>query len=672
MAWALKKLGITFSPHFVSGALVLLALCVFGQIHSFGFIKFDDPSYVTSNARVLQGLTWESVKWAFTGIHGENWHPLTTLSHLLDVQIFGLRAGMHHLVNLAFHTANVLLLFAVLRRMTGSMWCCALVAALFAIHPLRVESVVWVSERKDVLSGFFWMVSLFAYWRYVRRPGMWKYLETLGLFALGLLSKPMVVTFPLILLLVDFWPLRRLSFKTPTNFVSGGGEQLQRMPVRYVLLEKLPMLAMSLAAGLMTMHVQRQAMVAVAGLPIQIRLYNSALSYIRYVKKTAWPFDLAIFYPFQREFSLHYIVAAVFLLVAVTFVVVAVARIFPYVLTGWLWYLVTLIPVIGVLQVGSQSYADRYTYIPTIGIYIVIAWGLKDVVQRFAVLRVPIAVASVLVVGTLSVLAANYASLWRSDERLLLHALQVTKNNASAHCTLGEIFLERGQYDRALAKFDEALKINSALLGGERYSQAHIGKGLALLALGRTQEAEKSFRRAIELAPKFARAHVDLGITLEKLGKWGESLQSFQEAMRLAPDEPFTHSNLAIAYLRRGRIDEAAAQYREALSLYPDNVDSLKGLAWILATDREARRRNPAEALMLSTKACKMTRFQDPGSLEILAAAQAENGDFETASATAQKALDLIKLQGSQRDKALEQRVGIALELYRSEFVYRR
>jgi len=669
---ALPRPIIPLQQFLVSTGLILLTLCVFWQAHNFGFIKFDDPSYITANPHVLQGLTWASVKWAFTGVHGENHHPLTSLSHLLDVQLFGLRAGLHHLVNVAFHVANVLLLFTLLRRMTGAIWCSALVAVLFAIHPLRVESVVWISERKDVLSGFFWMLSLLAYWRYARQPSARRFAAVLVLFTLGLLSKPMVVTLPLILLLLDVWPLHRLPVFTPASFVSAGGVQLQKVSRTHVLLEKLPLVILSIAAGMMTVHAQSHALVSVRGLPIQIRLINSVLSYVQYLKKTAWPVNLAIYYPFHRHFFLNEIIAAAFLLLAVTFIAVMVARTFPYILTGWLWYLVTLVPVIGVLQVGSQSYADRYTYIPTIGIYLIVAFALKDIVRRYIALRVPLVGMVVLLVGALSALAFNYASLWRSDDVLLRHTLQVTKDNSAVHCSLGLKLLDEGRYNEALAEFSETLKINSGILGGEKFAEAHVGMGLALLSLGRAQEAAKSFRYAIELAPRVARTHVDLGIALDKLGDWRESLQAFEEAVRLEPDEPFTHSNLAIAYLKRGQVDEAAVQYREALRVYPQHLDSLKGLAWLLATDSEARRRNGKEATGFATEACKLTNFQDPSGLEILASAQAENGDFQNATATAQKALDLIKGQGAQRDKALEQRLSLAVELYRSGFAYRR
>lgn len=579
---------------------------------------------------------------------------------------------MHHLVNVAFHVANVLLLFTLLRRMTGAIWGSALVAALFAIHPLRVESVVWISERKDVLSGFFWMLSLLAYWRYVRQPSTRRFGAVLVLFMLGLLSKPMVVTLPVILLLLDIWPLHRFSVFASASFVSAGGVQLQKVSRTHVLLEKLPLVILSIAAAMMTVRAQSHAIVSVRGLPIQIRLINSVLSYVQYLKKTVWPANLAIYYPFHSQFFLSEIIAAAFLLLALTFIAVALARTFPYILTGWFWYLITLIPVIGVLQVGSQSYADRYTYIPTIGIYLIVAFALKDILRRYGALRVPVVGIVVLIVGAFSALAFNYASLWRSNDRLLRHTLEVTKDNSAIHCSIGMKLLDEGRYGEALTEFSETLKINSGILGGEKFAEAHVGMGLALLALGRAQEAEQSFRYAIKLAPRVARTHVNLGITLDKLGEWRESMREFEEAVRLEPDEPFTHSNLAIAYFRRGQFDEAAVQYREALRVYPQHLDSLKGLAWLLATDSEARRRNGKEAVGFAAEACKLTNFQDPGSLEILAAAQAENGDFQNAAATAQKALDLITGRGTQLDKALEQRLRLALELYRSGFAYHR
>jgi len=663
---ALRKPEIGSPAFLVSAALALLTLCVFWQVHSFGFINLDDPSYVTGNPHVLQGMTWASVKWAFTGVHGANWHPLTSLSHLLDIQIFGLHAGAHHLVNLAFHVVNVLLLFELFRRMTGAMWCSAFVAVLFAIHPLRVESVVWISERKDVLSGFFWMLSLLAYWRYVRNRSSVNYVALLLLFALGLLSKPMVVTLPVVLLLLDFWPLHRLPFFASANFVSAGGEQLQRASGAQVLVEKLPMFILSLAGGIMTLNAQREAIVSVAGLPIQIRVFNSILSYVQYLKKTVWPVDLAIFYPFQRTFSLNEIVAGLFLLCAAVFVSFAVARTLPYVVTGLFWYLITLLPVIGLVQVGEQCYADRYTYLTSIGLYVVVAWGLKDIVSRHPFLRIPAVMLVVLATGTFSVLAFNYASLWRSDDLLLRHALQVTKNNSSAHCTLGLKLVQEGRYEEALAEFQESLKAPPDL------AQAHIGMGVAFFGLGRPDEAEKCFRDAIKAAPHSGQTYIDLGIALDKQGRSEESLHEFEEGVRIAPEEPYTHSNLATAYFKRGNIGEAIAQYRAALRLFPNHLDSLRALAWILATDRDARWRNGPEAVKLAEEACKLTKSQDSGSLEALAAAQAETGDFEGASGTALKALDLMKTDTSAHDASLEERLKVALGLYQSGFPYRR
>ena len=647
--------------------LVALSFAVFGQVRTFNFVQFDDPTYVFANPHVLQGITPASLKWALTGIHGANWHPLTSLSHLLDVQLFGKNAGLHHLVNVFLHAANVVLLFLFLWRTTNRTWLSALVAVLFAIHPLRVESVAWISERKDVLCGLFWMLTLLAYWRYVKNLTRPTYAAVATAFTCALLSKPMAITLPFVLMLLDFWPLHRLdlhSWKATPSFVSESGVNLKLVSWRRVFGEKVPLLLLCVGSALATIWAQQGAVVAMSWMPMKVRFLNSILSYVAYLHKTVWPTKLAMFYPLQRHFYLDQAGAALLLLVGITVAVLALRRTLPFTVIGWFWYVTTLLPVIGLVQVGQQAYADRYTYLPTIGIYIIIVWSGGLLVQRFPKTRLPLIASSILILCALSVAASRYTSLWRSDEPLFRHALAVTSNNSSAHCALGTSFVEQGRFEEAVSEFKQAI----AILPG--FTDAYVGLGMAYLKLNKNTEAVRCLRVAVKIAPKSSDNHLKLAIALGRVREWEESLEEFKTAVRLDPTSPNAHNNLAVTYYKRGQIDNAIVESLEALRLYPNNVQSLQALGWLWATDPD--RLKPVEALDLSNKACRLTNFRSPYALQVLAAAQAANRKFEEAEATAVTAIRILEQTPVNADEQLRNELTIALELYRSGLPYSR
>jgi len=396
--------------------LGLVTFAVFYQVHSFKFITYDDPYYVYKNPDIQSGISLKTIKWAFTAGYSANWHPLTWFSHMLDWQLFGNNAGGHHLINLAFHIANTLLLFIVLKQMTSALWQSAFVAALFALHPLHVESVAWVSERKDVLSTFFWILTMWAYLRYVRQPKISSYLLIVIFFSLGLMSKPMLVTLPFVLLLLDYWPLERFGRRT----------------VFYLVQEKIPFFVLSAALSAVTFLVQRggKAMIAFTSLPLKYRILNSFLSCIEYIEKMFWPSKLAVFYPhIGRNISVLYSIISAGLLLAATVLVIRFAKNHRYLLTGWFWYLGTLVPVIGIVQVGTQGMADRYTYITLTGLFIIIAWGLPELFERWRYKKIVLVSLTILIISALSICTYNQLRYWRNTLTLFQHTIDVTKDN---------------------------------------------------------------------------------------------------------------------------------------------------------------------------------------------------------------------------------------------------
>ena len=644
--------------------LVAVTWAVFGQTLAHDFVNFDDHVYVYENPLVVRGLSTEGIIDAFTHTHARNWHPLTTVSHMLDCQLYGLNAGGHHLTNVILHTISVLLLFLVFKQMTGGLWQSAFVAALFAIHPLHVESVAWIAERKDVLSAVFFMLTLAAYARYARAPSLARYLLVALLFAFGLMSKPMLVTLPFVLLLLDYWPLGRLGDQK-----SEVGSRLRRL-----ITEKVPLFALSVLSCIATLFAQRQGSSAIDQLPFLWRLNNTFVSYFTYIWQMLWPARLAVFYPHpNNRLPLVEVTVAIAFLVGVSLLVICLRRTKPYLVTGWFWYLGMLIPVIGLVQVGEQAHADRYTYLPHIGLYIMIAWTVGDLLSeptpraRRALVGVAVAIAIV----SLGVRALGQASYWKNSETLWNHTLAVTGENDVAHNNLGFLFLRSGELDKAISQFQAALNIRS------RNTETHYSLGAALIqsnlgnALARKQlwdEAIDHLQEAVRLRPDYADAYFNLGSVLFQQGRIDQAIVQWQKALAIRPRDAEAHRNVASALRKQGNVKEAISEYEQALNIVPEDSVALNNLAWILATSSDASMRDGARAVTLAVKAVQASGGRDPNFVRTLAAARAEAGQFAEAVATAEAAKALASAQSKPE---LASRLEEEIALYRARVALR-
>ncbi|KAB0670275.1 tetratricopeptide repeat protein [Oryzomonas sagensis] len=571
----------------LSAALFIMTAAVYCRTASYPLSGLDIGDYITQNDHVLSGLTPASIKWAFTTAHTSNWHPLTWLSHMADCQFFGLNPMGPHLVNVTLHGVNTVLLFILLCTMTGALWQSLCVAALFALHPLHVESVAWVAERKDVLSTLFWMLSLLFYGAYVKQAKRTFYVLTLISFVLGLMAKQMLVTLPLVLLLLDFWPLGRFRKSLPPAQHS----------VWLLLGEKVPFLLLSVGASVVTLFTQGEGGALASGttLRFSMRAANAALSYVSYIRKTLWPADLAAYYSLT---GVSYPRAALALLViaVISLLVCKGMRRYPYLAMGWLWYGVTLVPVIGLVQVGGQSMADRYTYIPIIGLFIMIVWGGAEIGARLPRFRTALIAVCVSLVLGCAVLTWNQVRYWHDDITLLTHALAVTDNNYMAHIFLGNALLEQGEADQAIAQYHEALKTFP------NYELTIYSLGTAYDQQGRTEQAISQYRLALKIKPDYGEARHRLGIDLDNQGKTAEAVQQLVEAVRLVPDFVEGHYDLGIALDHLGRSDQAIAEYYEALRLRPDFAACHNNLAVALLQQKKYGEalRHFSEALRLA------------------------------------------------------------------------
>jgi Flp pilus assembly protein TadD len=575
--------------------LALVTVALYWPATGYDFINYDDNLYVTENVHVQNGLSLANIKWAFLNPVADNWHPLTVLSHMLVCQKFGVNPWAHHLVNVLLHALNAVLVFLWLRLATGATWRSLLVAALFAIHPLRIQSVVWVSERKDVLSGFFALLTLIAYTCHAQKVGRGRrqvagdesaatspvtchpsvfYALALLFFAFGLMSKPMLVTLPFVLLLVDYWPLNRMR-----------NAECGMRNFKMLLLEKIPFLALAVLDCFITFVVQKRGgSLGVGGiLPFDQRCANALVSYCRQMGKLFWPSDLAILYPLPGHWPLLTVLMAGGLLLGITVFFILKRRHHPFLLVGWLWFCGMLVPVVGIVQTGMQAMADRHTYLPSVGVFILVVWGAAEMTRpwRYRVLALSV-VGSAAIISCIAV-TQKQIGYWQDSETVFRHALAVTENNYIAHGNLGEALATKGQIDGAIRQFQEAIQIEPD------YPDAQNNLGIALGGTGRLDEAIDHFQEAIRYRPNYVEAHHNLGVALGMKGRLDEAIIQYQIVVGFKPDDAEAYNHLGIALASQGRLDEAIQQFRMAIHLRPDDADAQKNLARALEL-----KKNPA------------------------------------------------------------------------------
>jgi protein O-mannosyl-transferase len=666
--------------------LFVAALAVFGRSAGFDFVAYDDDAYVYDNRHVRGGLTLEGIAWAFTHVHAANWHPLTTLSHMLDCSLYGKWGGGHHLTSVLLHAVSCVVLFLALRQLTGAVWRSGFVAALFCVHPLHVESVAWISERKDVLSGLFFGLTLWAYAGYAQRPFSWgRYLGVIAIFGLGLLCKPMLVTLPFVLLLLDYWPLGRWQVAGNSDPCNSQRPALcAPLPASRLILEKLPLLALSAASCVLTYLVQRGAESIAEGAPLEMRVQTVLLAYTGYLTKTVWPVGLALPYPPQRDPAVLAATLCFLLLAAISVLVIILRRRMPWLAVGWLWYAGMLFPVSGIVMIGDQAMADRYSYLPLIGIFVALVWAVDDLwgsewLVRWngnpphgARAKLGLATAMTLL---LLLAATSYRQLgnWRDTEALFRNALAVTKDNCQAHTNLGIALWKQGPEMRneAIAHFRESLRIKptdyhalnnygsilekqgdyrgaieqyrASLRAKSNYALAHNNLGSALLVLRRANEAEAEFREALRLNPEDEDAENKLGMALAIQKRSGEAIPHYRRALDLAPQEAQPRMNLGLALVAEGAVTEGIKECQAALAMMPNDVDGRYQLAKIYRANgnlpqarnewQEVLRRNP----------------RHPGAAKELGKALLEAGD-------GQQALPLLRIALSADPNDLETR----------------
>ena len=679
--------------------LGMATLAVYWQVQDHEFINHDDPVYITQNPHVQNGLTWESVKWAFTTHYANFWHPLTWLSIMLDCQLFGMDAGMHHWMAVIIHLIGTLLLFYSLTLMTGAPARSAMVAGLFALHPLHVESVAWAAERKDVLSTMFLMAMLSVYaWHAVRRTPV-NYLGVLGVFLLGLMAKPMLVTVPFVLLLLDYWPLGRMQFA----WVNWRPQKIPSLPLRSLVIEKIPMFVLSVAFSVIAYLVQKdEAVVSFKLIPMPHRILNAFIVYVGYIKKTFLPVDLIVRYPYHRVSMPESLVCCA-ILVSVTIATILVIRSRPWWFVGWCWYLGVLVPVIGLIQIGGVSCADRFTYVPLVGLFIALVWGVVDILRPYCG-PVILCGLGISVLAAFSARTMDQLCYWHDDVALYKHTLSVASFNPLIYNNLAVSLLEGGQLPEA------EVQCRLAVTLFPRYADAHYNLGNIYMAEKKLAEAEKEYRlalrlmpdsfqthnnlandlhqekkpaeaekeylKAIEINPDFAELHRNYSVLLCDLERYPEAVLQFREYFRLDP-EPYaefllakglesagqpaeaavhyrnvlktdpksigTHFELAATLTLLGQYADAMDHYREVLRLQPDHLGALRNLAWILATSSQPQLRNGEEAVKLALRACDLTHYKATDKLDALAAAYAEASRFDDAVKTAEAAIEIVR-----------------------------
>jgi tetratricopeptide (TPR) repeat protein len=604
----------------ISTGLVVITLVAYEPIRHNGFVSYDDDGYITENPYVQKGLTIDSLTWALTKCQLYMWHPLTTVSHIVDCSFFGLNPLGHHLVSLSIHIINALLLFWILANLTSSVWASVFVAAVFALHPLQVESVAWASERKTLMSGLFWFFTMAVYVWYARKPGIWRYIAVFVIYGLCIMTKPVVVTLPFVLLLLDYWPLCRFDL--------GRCPEGKFVPAKWLLLEKVPLLALSVFLGVVTVIAQRGPKGLVATLeevPLQLRIGNAFLSYARYIGKMLWPSKLAVFYPcFTMDFPWDVAVACAILFVIITifFIFMAIRR--RYLLFGWLWFIVTLVPVIGLIQSGAQAMANRYMYIPMIGLLIIIGWTAKEFIAEKRTLKIISAATISVLLFCLIILTRGQVKHWENSLKLFEYAEKCTKMN----------MITEGSY------------------------------GQALLNDGRLNEAELHLKNALSIAPNYTITRYLMGKTLLRKGKANEAIIYFDSiaskiGRAINPSEKYT--TLGEAYVLTGRYEQAIQNYKRAVVLNHNNIEALNNLAWLLATRENVSVKDANTAVECAQRACKLTGDKIISFLDTLAVAYAAAGKFDDAKTTAEKAVKDAKAAGKEE---LAREIEDRLKLY--------
>ncbi|MGB5747187.1 MAG: tetratricopeptide repeat protein [Desulfobacterales bacterium] len=539
-----QKFVAKVRPEFIVGIFMVLAiLVIYSQTISFDFVLLDDDVYVTNNPHFNRGLRSESIKQAFSQAHGGFWIPLTWVSYMIDSQLYGMKPGGYHMTNVLFHILNTLLVFTVFRKMTGNLWRSGFIAAMFAVHPLHVESVAWVAERKDLLFAFFWLLTMWGYLHYVRQPGIKRYLPVLLFFSAGLMAKPMIVTLPFVLSLLDYWPLKRIDFQK----ISRPNTINPVMPVTRLVLEKLPLLTMAVFVSILT-YTQQKSFGDITSLktsPIVDRFANAFISYVKYIANLIWPRDLTVLYPYPNAWPIWQAAGSCLMLGLLSGLVIKYFRKYPYLIVGWLWFLGTLVPVIGIIQFGAQPMADRYTYVTFIGLYIMIAWGIAELLGNWRYKKVVLASATTVILLALMISARTQTAYWTNSIRLFNHAIEVTRDNFLAHRNLGLALSYRGELDKALGHFKTALRINP------KSARSYNDIGTYLMLKGRYDDSMGYFQKALYLQPDFPKAHNNLGLVLMSKKNYAEAAGHFQAALLADPDFKSARHNLekAIAAL---------------------------------------------------------------------------------------------------------------------------
>ena len=678
----------------ICALLTAITWAVFSQTLTYPFVTYDDPQYVYANPDVSAGVSLGRISWAFTHTIAGNWHPLTTISHMLDCQLYGLKPAGHHFTNVFLHTTAVILLFLLLRAMTGAFWQSFFVAALFAIHPLHVESVAWISERKDVLSAVFFMLTLGAYVRYARKPSVTSYLLVFLLFALGLMSKPMLVTVPFVLLLLDYWPLGRVTHVGFPKALKRQQTSNSQWPVvRGLIAEKIPLFMLSIFSSVVTLFTQFQSTRTISKLPLPWRLNNAAVSYVVYIWQLFWPVRLAAFYPHPNgQFRLWQPLLSVVFLIVITLLVIHKRKELPYILTGWFWYLGMLVPVIGLVQAGEQARADRYTYLPQIGLYVLITWAITDLISSLTAGGVPwrltttasrsanfqrrktpasipparlrrrrdnlnvvhktfCAVMVTVVIISLSWRAVVQTSYWKDSETLWNHALDVTGDNDVADQNLGFLFMQRGDFDSAISHLETALKIRS------RNAASHYNSGSALIEntlasvlkhKGWLNEAADHYENAMRLRPTYGDPYLNLGNVLLLQGRMPDAITQWQKAHATEPKDARFHTALGDAFLGAGLQQDAIAEYEYATRISAQDPLPRNKLAWLLATSLDASIRDGSRAVEVANEAVRLSHGKDPNYVRTLAAAFAEAGRFVEAEEAARRAVRAAELMDNR------------------------